>query len=150
MATQYTAGLNVGDVLTAATMNSIGAAWEPFTPTVTQGVNVTFTNTYSKYTRINKLVIYSFSLALTSAGTGGNGLTLTIPITAAASQRNQGIAQFYDASATTSYINVTYAVSTTVIGFINSASGAGAFGGTPNVAVANGDFMFGTIIYEAA
>lgn len=33
MATQYTAGLTTGQVLTAATMNQIGAAWETYTPT---------------------------------------------------------------------------------------------------------------------
>jgi len=35
MATQYTAGLTAGQVLTAATMNQIGAAWETWTPALT-------------------------------------------------------------------------------------------------------------------
>lgn len=33
MATQWTAGTTSGQVLTAATLNTIGAAWETWTPT---------------------------------------------------------------------------------------------------------------------
>lgn len=150
MATQWTAGLVDGTPLPAATLNTIGAAWESYTPTVTQGATITFTNTYSKYARINKIVIYSFNLALTSAGTAANNLQITLPINVASGNRIAGMSQFYDASATTTYINTTYQVSTSSMGFINSASGAGAFGSTPAVTVANGDYLFGTIIYEAA
>lgn len=150
MATQYTAGITQGQVWTAAIANQIGAAWESFTPTTTQGVAITQSVNYSKYLQIQKLVIYSFNILLQSAGTAGAGVTLALPITAASLQRNLSASQFYDASAATTYINVSYQVSATSIGFINSASGGSAFGAAPAVTVANGDYIFGTIIYEAA
>jgi hypothetical protein len=150
MATQYTAGLTTGQVLTAATMNSIGAAWESYTPTITQGVAITKTITYAKYTQIQKLVVVNVSMPLTSAGTAGNGVSVTLPITAAASQRLGGSFQFYDASANTSYVGLPFMLSTTSVGFITGASADSYFGGLPAVTIANGDYLFSTIIYEAA
>ena len=85
MATQYTAGLTTGQVLTAATMNSIGAAWETWTPTVaaTAGTITAGSVTRAKYTRIDKLVICDFSYLITTAGTAaGASLTTTLPIPA--------------------------------------------------------------------
>ena len=35
MATQWTAGTTAGQILTAATLNTIGAAWETWTPAPT-------------------------------------------------------------------------------------------------------------------
>ena len=49
MATQWTAGTVSGQVLTAATLNTIGAAWVDYTPTLTQGVTVTKTITVARY-----------------------------------------------------------------------------------------------------
>jgi hypothetical protein len=83
MATQYTAGLTAGQVLTAATMNSIGAEWETWTPTITAGSG-TFTTTVinnARFTRIQKLVILNLDLTITTVGTGGNGVIFTLPVT---------------------------------------------------------------------
>lgn len=150
MATQWTAGLTDNTALPAATLNRIGAAWESYTPTITQGVAITKTITYAKYTQIQKLVIVNVSMPLTSAGTAGNGVSVTLPITAAASQRLGGSFQFYDVSANTSHVGVPFLLSTTSVGFITSASADSYFGGLPAVTIANGDYLFSTIIYEAA
>lgn len=83
MATQYTAGLSSGDVLTAATMNSIGAAWETWTPTITSsaGTLTTVTTNIARYTRIQKLVIAQIDFTITTIGTGTGVPLFTFPIT---------------------------------------------------------------------
>lgn len=43
-----------------------------WTPTITQGVDVTFTNEYSKYQRIGNIIYAWFSGIVTSAGTTAN------------------------------------------------------------------------------
>ena len=55
MATQWTAGTTSGQVLTAATLNTIGAVWETYTPSLSAWTlgNGTLTG---RYTRINKFV----------------------------------------------------------------------------------------------
>jgi hypothetical protein len=90
MATQYTAGLSSGQILTAATMNSIGAAWESYTPTLTQSSTVTKTVTYAKYTQINKLCIVNVRLDVTGAGTAANSVVVGLPLTSASANINIG------------------------------------------------------------
>lgn len=97
MATQYTAGLSAGQVLTAATMNSIGAAWEDWTPQLWQGANVTSTKTYAKYTRINKLVIAVCDITATAAGVATNAIEVrSLPVTATNSSAIVGAFAFLD------------------------------------------------------
>jgi hypothetical protein len=86
MATQYTGGQVTGQVLTAATMNSIGATWETWTPTVTAqtGSLTTVTVTLARYGRINKLVYAEIDFTITNIGSGGGIPFFTIPITSAA------------------------------------------------------------------
>ena len=84
MATQYTAGLTTGQVLTAATMNSIGAAWETWTPTISAqaGTITSGTTTQARYARIQKLVFVQFNYTITTVGTAVNSnLQFTLPIT---------------------------------------------------------------------
>ena len=83
MATQYTAGLSSGQVLTAATMNSIGAAWETWTPTVTSsgGTLTTVTVNKARYAQIQKIVFGQIDFTITAIGTGFGAPSFTIPIT---------------------------------------------------------------------
>jgi hypothetical protein len=86
MATQYTAGLTSGQVLTAATMNSIGAAWETYTPTFTSASspqpalgNGTLTG---RYCRINKLIVVQINFLAGSTTTFGTAkLLFSLPFT---------------------------------------------------------------------
>jgi hypothetical protein len=86
MATQYTAGLSSGQVLTAATMNSIGAAWENWSPTFapTAGAFTTVTVNTAKYSQIGKLVTCRVYVSVSNVGTGSGQMTMTLPMTAAA------------------------------------------------------------------
>ena len=81
MATQWTAGTTSGQVLTAATLNTIGAAWETWTPTLsgwTQG-NGTY---YAKYARVNKIVHFELQFVVGStSNTAALGPIFNLPIT---------------------------------------------------------------------
>jgi hypothetical protein len=83
MATQYNGGLVAGDVLTAATMNSIGAVWETYTPTVTasSGTITTGSLTLARYARVQKLVFVYIQYTITTAGTAnGAKIEFTLPV----------------------------------------------------------------------
>lgn len=146
MATQYTAGLTTGQVLTAATMNSIGAAWETYTPTLT---NYVASSSTSKYVRINKLVIWEFNSSVSSGSAGE--ISLSLPVTAAVTMtqvgaRNFGV--FYDASATDSYILAAFIPTTTTVKFFYANSlTPGVLNGSQT---AVSDEISFTLIYEAA
>lgn len=84
MATQYTAGLSVGQVLPAGTMNSIGAAWETWTPTITasSGTFTTTTVNAARYGRIQKIIFGLLDVSVTSIGTASGTMRFTLPVTA--------------------------------------------------------------------
>lgn len=150
MATQYTAGLTAGQVLTAATMNQIGAAWETWAPVVAQPGGIAGTVNFARYTRIQKLVIGTFSIAITGAGTAGNALSISLPITANTLTAVHGSGLLYDASATTMYNGTFYNVTSTAAWFIGDWASVGVWGTIPGLGIANGDVWRGTFVYEAA
>jgi hypothetical protein len=82
MATQYTAGLTTGQVLTAATMNQIGAAWETWTPTITAsaGTFTSVTVNLARYGFVQKVVFGQISITVTNVGTATGQLRFTVPI----------------------------------------------------------------------
>jgi len=80
MATQYTGGTVAGQILTAATMNSIGAAWETYTPVFKTGATTrTTTVTYARYSLIQKLLTVQVELSCTEAGTASGALSISLP-----------------------------------------------------------------------
>ena len=116
MATQYTAGLTTGQVLTAATMNSIGAAWETYTPTWSGSVtnpaigNGTLSGTYA---RINKMLVVSILLITGSTTTYGSGLyRFSMPTSIVQNQAVMGWGVLLDASASYASYNSNLIVST--------------------------------------
>ena len=150
MATQYTAGLTTGQVLTAATMNSIGAVAETWTPVITQGVNVTYTNIYARYQRIQNIVFVYARLNITSAGTAGNTVAVSVPVTAKNTTGISGNMSIYDTSANTPYNGFAFQNAATTVASAGDWSGVGLWGTTPNLAIANGDVIWINLSYEAA
>ncbi len=149
MATQWTAGTTSGQVLTAATLNTIGAAWVDYTPTLTQGVAVTKTISYARYCQFQKTVIVQVLLIATSAGTAAAEVAIGLPLTATGSlNRANGTGFVYDASANIIYNMTSFLNSTTTAKFYYQ-SGFG-FGTSPAVTLANTDQLSFTFIYEAA
>ena len=104
MATQWTAGTTSGQVLTAATLNTIGAAWETWTPALTASTTNPTLGTGSsatgRYGRINKTVYGNCRIIFGSSGTNaGSGFYfVSLPITAQASSVVAGSGYVYDAS----------------------------------------------------
>lgn len=150
MATQWTAGTTAGQVLTAATLNTIGAVWETYTPTLTQTATVTKTVASARYCQFQKTVIVSIQMVVTGAGTAGTGILVGLPIAA----RGTGIGlaastgYIYDAS-----VNVMY----NCTGVINASTTMGFYyqsgffvGQSPNFALANTDQIGVFAVYEAA
>jgi hypothetical protein len=84
MATQYNGGLVAGQILTAATMNSIGATWETWTPTysASSGTLTTVTTNLARYMRIQKTVTAQIVFTITNIGTASGRPFFTLPITA--------------------------------------------------------------------
>ena len=80
MATQWTAGTTSGQVLTAATLNTIGAAWESYTPTVKGGATtLTGTVLYAKWARIQKTVFVQVAFQSTGAGAANGIISISYP-----------------------------------------------------------------------
>ena len=109
MATQYTAGLSSGQVLTAATMNSIGAAWETWTPALTASTTNPTLGTGSsqtgRYGRINKIVVGQGQVSFGTAGVAaGNGFYfVSAPVNFLTIGAIVGTWQGFDSSASASY-----------------------------------------------
>ena len=105
MATQWTAGTTSGQVLTAATLNTIGAAWETYTPAWTStGVAPAIGNgsISGNWARINKTAFVNIFVVMGSTTTYGNGnYRFSVPsgVTVNGSQTNCGSVLMYDASA---------------------------------------------------
>jgi len=162
MATQYTAGLSSGQVLTAATMNSIGAAWETWTPALTAtSVNPslgTGSTATGKYCRINKLIVATFLLRFGTGPSAGTGNYLvSLPVTAAGTQsyyQNElGQILIRDDSTQAQYQTTGYLVSTSTFNPVYSATYGGALvnvGAAAPWTWAANDSISGLIIYEAA
>lgn len=151
MATQYNGGQTSGTILTAATMNSIGAAWETWTPAVTQSGAVTATTTLGRYMRIQKLVIAVAKMTITGTGTANNAVTLSLPITAKDTLQVIGSGLIYDASANVLDLVSCDCSTTTTSNFYRDGAAASAYWGIDrNIALANGDIISVSFMYEAA
>jgi hypothetical protein len=124
------------------------AAWTSWTPTVTQGVGVTVTNTRSRYLQWGKLVIARAYLAVTSSGTSANVITVSLPTTAVGSEDVSGTVHIFDTSATTNHVGI--ASSNGTNGAVGIENAGGLIGVTPAFAIASGDTIRVQIHYEAA
>ena len=83
MATQYTGGLVSGQVLTAATMNSIGAVYETYNPNFRPAAGTWYVApATARYGQIGKLVYGSAQITITSFGTATGNVLFDLPITA--------------------------------------------------------------------
>jgi hypothetical protein len=153
MATQYTAGLTTGEVLTAATMNSIGAAMETWTPTIFSGAGQATTSVANGfYFRINKMAFVIVQIKTNGAGSAGPVEIRGIPAAIApkrtgstnnSNQADIGAGQFFDAG-TAAYLGAAYCFSSTAIRMYLSSSVDLA------LTIASGDAMQVNMVWEIA
>ena len=158
MATQYTAGLSAGQVLTAATMNQIGAAYESWTPSLTASTtnpNRGSTGAASgRYGRIQKTVYGAgyFSFGGTGISAGSGFYFTSIPVTAYEAGLVVGSWAAYDNSADTIAIGQVLLDSTSRLAFYRNGVGGGNFlvAATVPWTWAASDFIRFNFQYEAA
>ena len=129
--------------------STLGSAWIAYTPTLTQSVTVSKTTVLARYKKIGKTVHVVIMLNPTSSGTVGNGLSVGLPI-AARVNNNQivGSGFIYDNSPQFTYNVSAYLSSTTT--FAALYQGGSPWGGSPSLAIANGDQIQFIITYEVA
>ena len=151
MATQWTAGTTSGQVLTAATLNTIGATSETFTPTIVGngGGSVTIGNgtLTGTYIRLQKLVVATYALTWGSTTTTtAVGLWLfSVPIGNAL--RGNGAGRILDAGAT--YYRVTGLASSNKMILQATDTGNEVQNNTPMTWATN-DTLSVTFIYETS
>lgn len=132
-----------------AQVATVGPAWSTWTPIITQGVGVTFTQTIAKYVQIGKVTIVTCNLAVTSAGTGGQVITISnLPVTILGSPRSLGSGTVTNTGTASYSADVQVTTGTTVV-FIGFNQGQ-AVGAAPNFALANGDVISFMIMYETS
>ena len=155
MATQWTAGTTSGQVLTAATLNTIGAAWVDFTPTLTASTTNPTLGTGSsatgRYGQVNKIVCGQGQINFGTAGvSGGSGFYfVSLPITAQSTGKVIGQIQFFDASTVGVYIG-TLISDTTTRALMYVGNPASPTSNTAPFTWAASDFIRYTFQYEAA
>jgi hypothetical protein len=155
MATQWTAGTTSGQVLTAATLNTIGAAWETWTPVWTGSTtNPVIGNGQisGSYCRFNKTVIAEGAIIMGSTTTYGTGTyRISLPFgTAVAANGSVGYATVFDASAGyIAYTGLATQATTSLFEF-RIGNGSGQFQPTVPITLANADQFRFTFIYQAA
>lgn len=150
-ANQVKIGIDGSGVTSSHTykLDQITGAWAAWTPTITQGVGVTFTQTYAKYRQISKLNIVACNLAVTSAGTGGQVITVgNLPVNIDGSPRSLGSGAVTN-TGTASYAGDVQATTGTTVIFSGFNQGS-AVGATPSFALASGDIVSFMIMYETA
>lgn len=149
MATQWTAGTTAGQVLTAATLNTIGAVWESYTPTLVQGATVTKTIDSARYCQFQKTVLVTVKMTVTGAGTAGQFVLVGLPIAArTANSTVTGTVGVYDFNT-----NIWY----TCMSQLNTVNNCylyyqagNAFGSVPAVTLAVNDQIHCSFMYEVA
>jgi hypothetical protein len=150
MATQWTAGTTSGQVLTAATLNTIGAVPVDYTPTLTQSATVTKTVVMARYFQFQKFFTGQILMNCTGAGTIGNAVQIGLPFAVKTSSPMTGFGYIYDASTNTIY-NLSFVPfapgGATLAGFYQTGN---VFGVSPNLALANGDQIAINFSYEIA
>lgn len=158
MATQYTAGLTTGQVLTAATMNSIGAAWESFTPSwSSSGTQPAIGNgsLTGKYCQIQKLVVAQIRLQIGSTTTIGSGTyRFNYPVTATNvfSYAALGTCAMWDNSVSQNFVATVVTNGSSTTNFQMAVTGAGGtdVAATVPFTWAANDRLSVEIVYEAA
>lgn len=139
-----------------STIGPLWGAWTSWTPVVTQSATPTLTATGSRYMRIGRLIIATVNCAITSAGTAANDVVISLPVAAAGAATTflTGTCMIEDTSAAARYVGTGVMVSATTFKLVPTAASVGTAlflgSNTFTAALANGDFIYGTVMYEAA
>jgi hypothetical protein len=132
----------------AAVFTTGDTAWTSYTPTLTQTATVTKTVTRAVYCKIGRLVIAQVQLAVTSAGTSGGAVLIGLPVTAAASGIMCGSMSISSTGTSVYTHGPALANTTSVFGMLTTVGNY--YGVNPTTALASGNVIQATLMYEAA
>jgi hypothetical protein len=156
MATQYTAGLSAGQILTAATMNQIGAVWETWTPALTASTTNPTLGTGSsitgRYGRIQKTVFGNVTILFGSSGVAaGTGFYfVSLPVTAQSNTPPVGSGWLLDSSTSLlRQVEVTLDTTSRVALWIDNSTNFAVSATNPWTWAASDQIRF-NFVYEAA
>lgn len=129
------------------------AVFADYTPTLTQSGAVTKTSS-SRYMTLGKLVMVWVRLDVTGTGTASNTVTVSLPVTAAWSNKTVGHGLFFDTSASDNYpLRVSNSGTDAVLFTVTLDDGTGVSLGAfapVAAAIASGDVLTFFVQYEAA
>lgn len=155
MATQWTAGTTSGQVLTAATLNTIGAVWETWTPVLTASTTNptlgTGSTQFGRYAQVNKIVsgFGQINFGTSGANGGFQFYFVSLPIAMQGNSTVIGQWRVFDASAGASYLGtLIFNTSTSALLFFNNP--ASVITNTAPFTWTNNDFIQYNFQYEAA
>ena len=139
-------------MLTAATLNTIGAAWVTYTPAPIQGNFLTgFTTNYSKYALFQKTCIVTQKITFTSSAgaVAAYPIVTNLPFAAAAGLSGTGSYHYFD-SGVQNYVGTAKgtAFNSSYVEFIVNA--AGQLGINPAFLAAVNDTLQISYSYEVA
>ena len=134
-----------------AQLGAFTGAFIDYVPVLSQPGTITKTVTSSRYFTIGSLVVYTWHITVTGAGTAANAVLLTVPATIANYTTNPviGSGYYYDASAGVTYSGPLAAASNFQVQIFNHNAGS-PVGINPNFATANTDTHSGFVLYESA
>ena len=127
-------------------------AWTSYTPTVGQNnASIAKTVNYAKYTQIGKLVIVQVAVSFTAAGTTNTPVYATLPIAAASAVSYAPNGAFlYEDAGTAFYAGTAGLISDTSTVYFWVHNSGNSLGHVPTFAVANGDKLSFSMMYEVA
>ncbi len=142
---QVSDGTNFRDLPSQAS----AGAWTSYSPTLGQGGVVTWNagTSRARYLQVGKTVHVSLYLVVTGAGVAAQGMTVSLPATAAAAFSGGGAWWHFD-SDNTNFAGFALVGTTTAARLI--AGGIANDHGTQGITLASGDVIAATLTYEAA
>jgi len=151
--TTQTAGNNSTRIATTAYVDQsfVSGAWTGYTPVITQSGTVTFTTSYAKSVTNGKMRTVSVLLAVTGSGTTNNKITVTLPAGATTGIANQVYGHGQVTLAGTVYgvtVREDSNGAATVHFSRDDTNPTDTLGKDPNAALASGDSISFTIVYE--
>lgn len=138
----------LGDAIDASVGTGL-LAWTSYTPILSQGTstNISKTVVYAKYAKLGKIVHANVRLQSTGTGQAGQAVIVSLPVTAASSGIPAGNGGIFDATVN-NYTGWIFLASTTTAGLVSHNNSDNLVGANPNFAVASGDFINFTFMYE--
>lgn len=133
-------------------LGSFTGVWEDDPdPVLSQAGAVAANVALAKYFFIGDIIIYKFHFSVTGTGTANNIVLVKTPtdIANVGNPIHMGSGFFYDASAGTVYNTVALINGSNTVNFQVASPTSGArLGVSPNIALASGDVISGTLVYE--